>query len=62
MVGQIAVHKSDMGLFSGYQGETAEAPRHHWFLIPEYGYKTTSGEVRITVRNGVAEDGSDLMT
>ena len=52
IVGQIAVHKSDTGLFSGYQGETSEAASHDWFLIPEYGYKTATGEVRITGRKG----------
>jgi acetyl-CoA synthetase len=50
IVGQIAVHKFDTGLFSGYQGETSEAASHDWFLIPEYGYKTTTGEVCITGR------------
>jgi acetyl-CoA synthetase len=50
IVGQIAVHKTDIGLFSGYQGETAETPSHDWFLFPEYGYKTATGEVCITGR------------
>ena len=48
VVGQIAIHKSDTGLFSGYHGETYAAASNDWFLIPEYGYRTTTGEVCIT--------------
>jgi len=45
-VGQIAIHKSDPGLFTEYYGEGKNVSIGEWFLIGESGFKTEAGELR----------------
>jgi acetyl-CoA synthetase len=56
LVGQIAIHKSDPGLFTGYQGEAADVLTGDWFLIGEFGYKTEAGELRLAHQNERTEN------
>ena len=51
MVGQIAIHKSDPGLFTGYHGEAADTSVGDWFLTGKFGYKTEEGELRFVLQN-----------
>ena len=45
-IGQIAVHRSDVGLFSEYSG-ASEAPAGDWLLIGKSGHKDETGELHI---------------
>jgi len=49
-VGHIAIHKSDPGLFTGYQGQMLGVPLDEWFLIGESGFKTEAGELRFVLQ------------
>ena len=45
IVGQIAIHISDPGLFIGSHGEAANVSHGDWLLIGLSGYKTEAGEL-----------------
>jgi acetyl-CoA synthetase len=47
MFGRIAIHKSDPGLFTGYEGEPAEFSISDWVLIGMCGYKTEKGFITL---------------
>lgn len=50
IVGEIAIHTSDPGLFIGYHGEAADVSHGDWFLIGLSGYKTEAGELCVVTQ------------
>jgi acetyl-CoA synthetase len=47
IVGKIAIHKSDPGLFTAYYGELADVSLGGWSLLGMSGYKTEGGALRL---------------
>ncbi|HKA21044.1 MAG TPA: AMP-binding protein [Blastocatellia bacterium] len=51
IVGKIAIHKSDPGLFTAYYGEVADVSLGDWFLIGMSGYKTEGSALRVVAES-----------